>query len=252
MSSSWNSDGSGNGDDEFETEEIIEIAETPEAVDGATRGAGPVTLRRVMAAVAAGAATLLAAYGGAGPGHSARSAPSQQVHTGPPIASAAAEPSDASSAPIAIATPPGGSGTFAPCCGSSQTGGVASGTPQTDASTPAASPTGAIPTPVPSSEIPAQTPVVDADFTAGGTDLAVTGSGFTPGAQVDLLWDHTYLDQTTATVDGSIQDDIPVWPGLVGRTWHTLTAQQIGAGAPVVAQVYVPSVVETVLRSLLG
>ena len=251
MSSPWNSDGSGNGDDEFETEEIIEIAETAEAVDKATRGSGPVTLRRVVAA-AAGAATLLAAYGGGGGGHSAESAPSQHVHTGPPIASEAAEPSDASSAPIPVVTPPSGSGTFAPCCGSSQTGGTPSRTPQAGASTPAATPTGSIPTPAPSSEIPAPTPVVDADFTASGTDLAVTGSGFAPGAQINLLWDHTYLDETTATADGTIEDDVPVWPGLVGGTWHTLRAQQIGAGAPVVAQVYVPSVVEIVLRSLFS
>jgi hypothetical protein len=249
MSNHWNS--GVNGDDE--TEELIELVEAAEAATSIAQRKSSGRLNRVATAITTGAAIAVSALGvGAHYEHSASAGPARPDG---PRASEAAAPSAVPSVPVALGTPSGQSKTFDPCCAPPQSG---SGSPSATQSSPSTPPTSSSPSPAASTTSSSSTTAsssalaINGAFMTNGSELVVTGSGFTPDAQAELLWDHQELDTVTADADGVIEDDIPVWRGLVAGTMHTLTAQQVDGGEPVVTQVYVPGMLESVLKDLLG
>lgn len=77
-------------------------------------------------------------------------------------------------------------------------------------------------------------------FTVAGLLLVVNGSGFPPGAQVQLLWDDRVFGTEDVASDGTIMDDAVLLPALLQGSPHTLKAK-IGTDVVASTQVTVPN-----------
>lgn len=106
-------------------------------------------------------------------------------------------------------------------------------------------------TPTSATPSPTQTPSLSAVFTPGSSELDVTGSGFTPGSEVQLTWDDTWrIAEVQVDSNGDITPDITMLPSLLTSAWHRLTATGGGLNDPISTQVDVPSVIGDVLGAL--